>query len=268
MTGSGAERVYDLRHPGRGSARFSILPSCGFVECPQNLGQWPQFVGDVDGDGRDDFMVSVPRLGGPDPSDRDVGDAVLVFGRGGGGDGKTIPIDAGRSVRFRGDLETRSFSILDSFAALGDLDGDGFGEFAIGLPFRTWEGVTGAGVVLVVYGTAEFPRDVSLADIEASGLRVATVFLTDPVRRLSRNIQAGDIDGDGTRDLFLGGRRVRHREWGVGCGTDVRRFRRCDRPRGIGRSRRLGELRGGTRIRAPRRLRPGGWPRGRRRDRE
>ena len=217
-TGSGAERVYDLRHPGRGSARFSILPSCGFVECAQNIGQWPQFVGDVDGDGQDDFIVSVPRQGGPDPADRDVGDAVLVFGRRDDPSEGAPEIDAVRSVRFHGDLETRSNSILDSFAGLGDLDGDGFDEFAIGLPFRTWDGIPSVGVVFVVYGAGEFPSDVSLADIEASSLRVATVVLSDPVRRLSRNIQSGDIDGDGTRDLFLGvgAFGTENGEWGAG----------------------------------------------------
>ena len=187
--GSGAERVYDLRHPGRGSARFSILPLLRIrrvrsehrpVAAVRRGRRW-RWPGRLyrecaearrsrslrPGRGRCGACVRAGRVA---PRRDDSPGRRRTVG--------AISRRPGRHVRSRSAIRSRRSGTSTAMDSASSPSGCRFGR---------GRGVASAGVVFVVYGAAEFPRDVSLADIEASGLRVATVFLTDPVRQLSRN---------------------------------------------------------------------------------
>lgn len=161
-------------------------------------------LGDVDADGVPDFAVSAT-----DELGVSSGVAVLsptpsynfqVFGRGvryargddydGDGfseylfslDGAVLSASAG-SLTSAGHVEIPGFSRLSSFVSIGDLDGDGVDEFAVGFN--------------------RVDRAAAFVDImTGSGSRLVQRIVTDA--QLVRNVlAAGDVDGDGRGDLLI-----------------------------------------------------------------
>jgi len=92
-----------------------------------------------------------------------------------------------------------------SLAAVGDFDGDGFQDIAIGAPARAQGATSNAGAVYLVYGTSvgipspDFDAlpDAAVTTI-ASGAAVANTALGVTLAA------AGDSDGDGRDDLAIG----------------------------------------------------------------
>lgn len=89
-----------------------------------------------------------------------------------------------------------------SLAGLGDLNGDGFGDFAIGSPDAEF----GEGAVYVIYGNADLGG--SITEIDATLLDGNNGFV---INGFGQNDLAGtsiaggfDFDGDGTNDLLIG----------------------------------------------------------------
>lgn len=143
-------------------------------------------VGDVDGDGSDDFVVSGNLL--TCESER----VLLVHVVPGGATG-WIDVDPTNSP-------AHGFPILApcSFAQnvlaaapIGDLDGDGFAEVLLSLARD------GEGVLAIVFG-GDFER-LDLADAGADAFGVASI-----QGELVYAMTAGDVTGNGARDLILG----------------------------------------------------------------
>lgn len=147
-------------------------------------------VGDLDGDGHDEFVVSTHRnvlgqvaLG---RSWGESGTSFLVWG-------SASRLDGLRSIA---DEHTRLPESLISIAGLGDLDDDGRGElgFVLGDAAGPIEGVAH-----VVYGRAMRPEQVTVNDADAR----------TPVRRGDGHsafsiVPGGDFNGDGWLDVFYG----------------------------------------------------------------
>ena len=139
--------------------------------------------GDVNADGDPDFMVSDPTF-----TSFSSGSGVPKAGRAevrSGADGSLL-------YAFEGDQEMRLLG--HALDALGDVTGDGFDDFAIGVP--GW-GASGSepGHVLILSG-----RDGSV---------VHTLFGNSPTDLFGLALaNAGDVNGDGVSDLAAGATRV------------------------------------------------------------
>jgi hypothetical protein len=134
-----------------------------------SLGGSLTYVADVDGDGVPDFLAGAP---GSLPGV--VGKAKLFSG-------------ATRALirTFNGDTAGDGFGSV--VADLGDVDGDGIDDFAIGAPSRHVDANYGA--IFVVSG--------------ATGATIRTITPTAPASQTGNILVAvGDVDGDGVRDLL------------------------------------------------------------------
>lgn len=190
----------------------------GFVvngALPSQLFGMAVAMGDFDGDGRSDLLTGfVPNA----PSSSSPSGAALVFGQ-----QEPVPMqpDGLESLPFFEDttesslirLAIRDPELLTSTLGwrmrnLGDLDGDGTHDFAImamgSLSGRPVEG----GLVLVLYGGAEFGDRFEgfmdlLPDFGGDGQNGFILSGSQTGEFLGQDISAGDINGDGLTDLAL-----------------------------------------------------------------
>lgn len=146
---------------------------------------------DYDGDGLDDLVVGSPAW--DTAALANTGGFALIRGRAPGAANRTRAICAFDYVHHAGEAGT---NMGRPFASLGDLDGDGCDDLAIGAPTEDL-GNQDQGTVRVLYG---------FGTRCTAGVRMAT--LTGG----TRGAQAGfavasegrDVDGDGVADLALG----------------------------------------------------------------
>ncbi|MCB9681249.1 MAG: FG-GAP repeat protein [Alphaproteobacteria bacterium] len=142
--------------------------------------------GDVNGDGFSDVIIGAPKYSGVGYL---RGAAYLFLGP---LTGDIVASSA--TTRYDGALDVSSFGI--SVAAVGDLDGDGRSEVAIGAP-RDDTADSRAGAVYL-FRSASLPTTVAAT---AANLRLYGRRYDRAGASLSA---AGDLDGDGTLDLWTG----------------------------------------------------------------
>jgi glucose/arabinose dehydrogenase len=154
--------------------------------------------GDFDGDGYGDLAVGAPgeRIAGL----AKAGVVHVLYGGPGGlsGNGDQMWRQGAGGVKGEAEKGDRFGAAL----TVGDFDGDGFDDLAVGSPGERIAGARDAGTVNVLYGTA-------------SGLRAAgNLRLDQAVDGVTNDAQtgdefgaalvAGDFDGDGRADLAVG----------------------------------------------------------------
>ncbi len=154
-------------------------------------------VGDVNGDGYDDFVTAAPRN---DEMGEMSGQVYLILGRAEADWGLDYPLseaDASFLAEAADDRVGRSAS------GVGDVNGDGYEDFLIGAIFNDEPGVD-AGQAYLILGreTADWGMDYSLSQADASFLAEAA---GDEIGR--RVSGAGDVNGDGYSDFLLGASR-------------------------------------------------------------
>ncbi len=163
-------------------------------------------LGDFDGDGRDDLVVSAPgnqdwEYGEDLPKSAAPGRVYVVYGRDGTAPVRLADVERGvGGVLITGEAPgAAGFSV----AGLDDFNGDGRPDIAIGAPALGSAGADAGRVYVVFGGGGQTHIDLSEVAQGRGGLALDGV---EPYEQLGHSVSnAGDVDGDGLTDLFIGG---------------------------------------------------------------
>ncbi len=159
-------------------------------------------IGDINGDGFDDLIITSL---GYDPFDGYSGPSYVVFGKSSGFDGNISVSDLDGSNGFRiNDVSVGEYASGGSASDAGDINGDGFNDFIIGMPSADLNG-RNSGSSYVVFGKASgFQAAMNLSDLDGSnGFRFDGIALVD---QLGGSVStAGDVNGDGFDDVIVSG---------------------------------------------------------------
>ncbi len=184
----------DLKDVAAGEGGFKII---GENEMDR-AGSSVSGVGDINGDGRGDFLISSLRN---DEGGADAGAAYLVFGKAETEAVLLRDIAAGKGgFKIIGESEDdRAGRIV---AGIGDINGDGLGDLMIAAPGNDAGGVD-AGAAYLVYGKADTAA-VHLSDV-ASGQGGIKIVGEAPNGGANMFVSAaGDINHDGIADVAIG----------------------------------------------------------------
>jgi hypothetical protein len=160
--------------------------------------------GDFNGDGFVDVLAGARFGDGPDNSREDAGEAYVIFGS--PDPPKVLDLANGQpDVAIWGE---NAGDGLGLYVAAGDLDSDGFDDIIVGAPFAKSRTVEGGepGKAYVIYGGAELPSTIDLADSEQDVSLIGATsggFFGD-------SLATGDVNGDGAPDLIVGATFERH----------------------------------------------------------
>ena len=146
------------------------------------LGRGLDGVGDVNGDGFDDFVIGGPEWETYDPGLINPGGAFLCLG------GASTYDDIDKVFTNLEDWSDYGSAVR----GLGDLNNDNFDDFAIGAP-ESSEGASSGGAVYVYHGGASIDN---VSDFQYYG--VAGQYLGYLIE------QVGDLNGDGAEDVAIG----------------------------------------------------------------
>ncbi len=183
-----------------GTNGFRILGNAAY----DRVGNSVSRAGDVNGDGFDDLLIGAPFVDQSYLND-DTGRSYLLFGKEDGFDA-TMNVwqleSNGDGLMFRGidPYDLSGFSVSDA----GDINGDGYADFAIGAPFAdklVFDGaLPGSGEGYLIFGGPSIETDVRQLNGN-NGFRLAGFATYD---RAGYSVSSGgDINGDGIDDLLI-----------------------------------------------------------------
>ncbi|HTV23470.1 MAG TPA: hypothetical protein VMG12_32495, partial [Polyangiaceae bacterium] len=158
-------------------------------------------VGDVNGDGIDDWVIAAPGVVTQLPSADNLA-AYVVFGGAGPADLRLSALDAGdspRGFRIYGQRPSDFFA-SNAVAGAGDVNGDGLDDVIVGA-----SGVLDAtGAAYVIFGKAD-TAPVSVAELEQN-IGGFAIFGDEATSFQGFSVAgAGDVNGDGLDDVIMGG---------------------------------------------------------------
>ena len=174
-----------------GSVIHSLLPPCQPPVPPAylcNTGGWGQYavctVGDINADGHDDFVISAPTY--YDPAMPSLYGRVYLYS---GATGSTLMILSGSS--FPTPAGIVGTHLGESATGLGDVDGDGHDDFALGEPNASPSGAVQifSGASGQLLKTIHYPGTITSGQNHGFGRVIGN---------------AGDTNGDGVPDIVIG----------------------------------------------------------------
>jgi Ca2+-binding RTX toxin-like protein len=177
-----------------GLASLSVLNGAGAKE---NFGTAAAGLGDFNGDGFADFVVSAPYA----PNGAGTGASYVVFGSAAGlPEGFELSsLDGTNGFTVRGSIAAGLAGV--SVHGAGDVNGDGFSDLVIGAPF-TASGGNYTGEAFVVFGGAgSFPVTLNHAALTGSNGFAINGFASYSLAGLS--VSTVDINGDGFSDIAV-----------------------------------------------------------------
>lgn len=155
--------------------------------------------GDFNGDGYLDLAVGVPYEDVGSSAVVDAGAVNVLYGSESGITGSGSDYwhqDVASIQSFCEEQDRFGFAL-----AAGDLDGDGYADLAVGVPYEDWNDPD-TGIVQVLYGAAG-----GLTDVGNQVWRQGSAGIIDNEEaddRFGFALAAGDFDGDGYTDLAIG----------------------------------------------------------------
>ena len=153
--------------------------------------------GDVNGDGRDDIVATAEAADGPQNDRQTAAHVYVLFGREGLEGTYEAAEDADVVIYGARARDTLGFSL-----AIGDLDGDGTDDLAMGARLADGGGVTRAGVVYVLPG-GDLPAEIDLASPPDS---VRAFHGASSGDVLGSIVHIADVNGDGRNELLASAR--------------------------------------------------------------
>ncbi|WGM40407.1 hypothetical protein [Caulobacter sp. NIBR1757] len=176
----------------------NLSPAQGFAILPTGsdrfFGQEVAGIGDINGDGLDDFAITSLQssFGG-----NVAGSVYVIFGSASGPSGalSTTALDGTNGFRIDGEDSDR---IGVNLGSAGDFNNDGFGDLLIGAPLA---GANGGAYIIFGHGGA-FAPVLSTADLDGqNGLMIQGAPST--IRLGAGATAVGDVNGDGIDDIAL-----------------------------------------------------------------
>ena len=153
-------------------------------------------VGDFDGDGRDDLAIGIP---GEDVDGlSDVGAVQILYG-------SSSRLSSTGTDFYHQDSPgvaggNQSGDQFGFALAVGDFDGDGYDDLAIGKPFEDLGDDDDTGRVQVMYGSSSGVSTSGETTLDQDTLG----YSNEDGDNFGRSLAAGDFDGDGYDDLAIG----------------------------------------------------------------
>jgi len=165
-----------------------------------DFGRSVSSVGDVNGDGIDDFIVGANQY---DISGANLeGAAYIFFGASDLSGTKDLGGVASADVTFLG--KVAGDGLGDSVSGAGDVNGDGFDDIIVGASGYDVTGANNEGAAYIFFGASDLNGTKSLGEGQSADITILGKASGDRLGAGGSASGAGDINGDGFDDIIVG----------------------------------------------------------------